>query len=531
MKRKITLFFAAVAGCFAANAQFALNESFNAPWTAAGAGWSAINLSAPASTNTPWFQGNPAAFAAFVGGTNNYIANNFQQIPANTAGGISSWLITPTLNLVNGAVLSFATRAPGTATVYADRMQVRMSQAGTNTVIPTGTTSVGTFTTLMLDINPLLNTITTNSAVNNGTVNGYPAVWTVYNLTVTGVTGTVSGRFAFRYFVDDGGQNGANSDYIGLDEVKYSIPCVGTVSSFTTCPSTSVTLMANGVNPGTTYTWNPGGSNASSITVGPAVTTVYSLTLNDNGTQCPVKTGTVTVGTNLSVNVMASSSTVCVGKSTTLTAMGGATSYTWSTLASGSSIVVTPTANTTYTVVGSAGACFGTNSITINTNPLPTITSTTSATLACTGTTVFLGGQGGTSYVWALGSQTTVANPVSLTTGTTSGVVTLTLTGTNAAGCSASIAVTQSVSLCTGINESSLATNLSVYPNPFANEINVSGVKGSIEVINMLGQVVLTTSVNENEKINTTNFAKGVYFVKVRNEQGVEVKTTKLVKN
>ncbi len=49
-------------------------------------------------------------------------------------------------------------------------------------------------------------------------------------------------------------------------------------------------------------------------------------------------------------------SNVCSGSSTTLTA-GGATSYTWSTGATTSSIVITPTANTTYSVTGATGTC------------------------------------------------------------------------------------------------------------------------------------------------------------------------------
>jgi len=48
--------------------------------------------------------------------------------------------------------------------------------------------------------------------------------------------------------------------------------------------------------------------------------------------------------------------TVCEGSSATLTATG-ATSYTWNTGATTTSIVVTPTSNTTYSVAGSSGAC------------------------------------------------------------------------------------------------------------------------------------------------------------------------------
>jgi hypothetical protein len=49
-------------------------------------------------------------------------------------------------------------------------------------------------------------------------------------------------------------------------------------------------------------------------------------------------------------------SNVCSGSSTTLTAIG-ASSYTWNTSATGSSVVVTPTANTTYSLMANSGSC------------------------------------------------------------------------------------------------------------------------------------------------------------------------------
>ena len=73
----------------------------------------------------------------------------------------------------------------------------------------TGTTStdVGTFTTLVLSVNPTL-------------VTGvYPTAFTQFTATVSGLPGVSSGRFAFRYFVTNGGPSGANSDIISIDDV------------------------------------------------------------------------------------------------------------------------------------------------------------------------------------------------------------------------------------------------------------------------------------------------------------------------
>ncbi len=54
-------------------------------------------------------------------------------------------------------------------------------------------------------------------------------------------------------------------------------------------------------------------------------------------------------------------SNVCTGATAVLTA-GGATSYTWSTGATTSTIAITPTANATYSVVGVTGSCSGNSS-------------------------------------------------------------------------------------------------------------------------------------------------------------------------
>ncbi len=77
----------------------------------------------------------------------------------------------------------------------------------------------------------------------------------------------------------------------------------------------------------------------------------------DNGTD-------ITVNALPVVTVTAGSATICVGNSVTLTT-GGATTYTWSTSAHTTSIVVTPTATTNYSVSGSSAAgCI--NSMSVN---------------------------------------------------------------------------------------------------------------------------------------------------------------------
>jgi hypothetical protein len=63
-------------------------------------------------------------------------------------------------------------------------------------------------------------------------------------------------------------------------------------------------------------------------------------------------------------------SNVCTGSSATLIA-NGATSYTWSNGATTTSIVVTPTANMSFTIIGNSGACTSPNSTPFVLNLLP----------------------------------------------------------------------------------------------------------------------------------------------------------------
>ena len=204
-----------LAGPMAASAAVLLSEGFD---TVIPAGWSTQNNSSPLGT-TGWFQGNDSVFAAQAGAPGAYVAANFN----NTSGGtISNWLLSPELSLADGSVLSFFTRTVDSP-AFPDRLQVRLSTNGASTGVGTLPTDLGDFTTLLLDINPTL------------IASGYPNTWTQFSATLSGF-GSATGRFAFRYFVNDGGPIAANSDYIGIDTVTFtggtSVPEPGTLALF-----------------------------------------------------------------------------------------------------------------------------------------------------------------------------------------------------------------------------------------------------------------------------------------------------------
>lgn len=186
----------------------AINEGFDDVTTLVPQGWAVRNNSLPVGTLS-WIQGvdDPSTFTSHSGGPTSYIAVTYLSVAGNNT--ISNWLFTPNRTFSNGDQIRFYTRTV-TGQEFPDRLQVRLSTSGSSVDVGTTPTSVGDFATLLLDINPFYG-------------NEYPEVWTQYTLTLSGLPGgSASGRIAFRYFVTNGGPEGLNSDYIGIDTFEYA---------------------------------------------------------------------------------------------------------------------------------------------------------------------------------------------------------------------------------------------------------------------------------------------------------------------
>lgn len=189
--------------------------SFSEGFEGLAPGWEIQNRSVPVGANAQGWGITTGAttFAPHAGAQ--YAFANFQATAG--VGTISAWLFSPVDTIQNGDTLKFWTRT--TDGTFPDRLQVRLSTNGNSTNVGTTATSVGDFGTLLLDINPTLSG------------SGYPTGWTQFSITISGLGGPVSGRFAFRYFVTNGGPSGANSDFIGLDDVEFtSIPAPGALA-------------------------------------------------------------------------------------------------------------------------------------------------------------------------------------------------------------------------------------------------------------------------------------------------------------
>ena len=138
-------------------------------------------------------------------------------------------------------------------------------------------------------------------------------------------------------------------------------------------------------------------------------------------------------GSGLTPSIFASTDTICSGGAVTLKVSGGTGSYTWNNGASGDSIVVRPTIDSTYVVTTGTGACSGSAfvNITVNqANPLPSSTQN-----VCAGSGVVLTvPASGSNYVWTPDSTLNTYTGDTVIASPNSGII-YTVTGLDSLGC------------------------------------------------------------------------------------------------
>lgn len=284
--------------------------------------------------------------------------------------------------------------------------------------------------------------------------------------------------------------------------VSQPAPLTITVSaSSSICSGATTTLTALGAS---TYTWNPGGLTGASVGVSPSSTTIFTATGTSSLGCVATNTTGLTVNTNPIVTV--SSSTICVGGTTTLTASGALT-YLWNTGSTSASIAVSPGSTTNYTVTGTNSfGCVNTKTTNVTVNPLPAITAVVSSTAICVGSTATLTGTGATTYTWNPGSLTgsaAVVSPGATTQYTVTGMngnscintqtVTLTVNSLPAI-----TAVVSSTAICVGSTATLTSTGATAYTwNPGA-------LTGSVISVNPTSTTIYTvTGTNGTGCVNT----------------------------
>ncbi len=213
-----------------------------------------------------------------------------------------------------------------------------------------------------------------------------------------------------------------------MSEYNVTVPTI--LGTTTICENQTTTLRASG---GTSYVWDDGSTQAL-ITVN--ATGIYTVTSTNQYGCTATNSATVLVNPLPTVNILSQES-ICMGESLNLTAVSSAGTYNWSSGENTAVITVSPTSNTTYTVlVTDENGCSSMASHQVVVNPLPNLYVSGQNTI-CQGDTTVLVATGGVSYEWNTGQTTPI-----LQTGTAG---TYMVTATTAHGCESNTSVSVTV--------------------------------------------------------------------------------------
>lgn len=196
-----------------------------------------------------------------------------------------------------------------------------------------------------------------------------------------------------------------------------------TNSTSVLCAGTNSVVYSVANESGVIYHWdyngagsNTTGNGTSSVSIDfnqNALSGTLSVYAQNSCTVTPTLTMAITVNA-LPTLTISGNNAVCDNSSDVLS-VSGANTYTWSTGSNSSSITITPTVNTVYTVNGeSAQNCFSSTSFTVESLPSPTVQITTPSATICANQTITLNAVGSsTLFIWSDG----VISPSNTVTG------------------------------------------------------------------------------------------------------------------
>jgi gliding motility-associated-like protein len=421
-------------------------QSSFSPWVLTRSCISALPVNLTTIANQQICNGNTASLTAAASGTVSW----YTAATGGTAIATGTVYTTPSLTT--------------TTTYYAEQLTAcGVSPSRTAITVTVNTIPVVAISTVASS------TICSGSSLNLAANGASTYTWSpAFNLSTTTGSAVVASPTATTIYQVTG-TDAANciSASANYTVTVNATPTVGLVSaaSVTICSGTSTTITPNGAG---SYTLNPGALTGSGFTVSPIVNTTYTITGSNASTGCISTAGGsgivyITVQASPTVGLSSASSTaICSGVNYTITP-NGATSYTLNPgNATGSTFVVSPSANTIYTITGTNGitACGSgsasavTVTLTVKATPTLGLVSAGNATI-CSGKSTVIIPNGATTYTLnpgALsGSSFTVSPPASTI---------YTITGTDA------------LTGCTSNSATSVIAGITVNAKPEANAGN-----------------------------------------------------------
>lgn len=227
--------------------------------------------------------------------------------------------------------------------------------------------------------------------------NGWSDTTQVPTVSIPDVTVDDSGQYSLQI---TGSDQDVNTSYV--DVTITAIPIISISANHDTiCSGSLLTLTATGAGTASqNYLWTPGNTNGRTKQVRPTTTVdtsyIYTVTGTYNGCSGTASDTIVVFPIpDVSVTSVPDNATICKGDTAVLYASGGE-SYEWrqnnqtSVLSLDDSLVVAPSANTTYRVIAtSAAGCTKSVTKTVTVRPRPTV-SISGADHVCLGDSVQL---------------------------------------------------------------------------------------------------------------------------------------------
>ena len=295
--------------------------------------------------------------------------------------------------------------------------------------------------------------------------------------------------------------------------INNSIFMIGSTDSLFCTNLTSVTLTAAGE---VTYTWTTW-AQTNSIVVSPTTTTEYRVVgTNTMGCISSIRFFTVFVYGGPTITVNSSPTVICGSQTATLTA-SGANSYTWSNNLTTSSISISPTVTSGYSVTGeNTIGCKQIAEIYIPVGIIPSLNP--KGKLICKGgrgaDLLVNSTNGPASYTWSTGEVNYILSVQPTIT------TSYTVYATNfPIGCTNSAVVTVTVSDCLGIDDPDpQESQITIYPNPNEGRFKISfssiSENSSIEIYDTNGKSVYLEKVKDLEnEVDLTPFPQGLYIL------------------
>lgn len=289
-------------------------------------------------------------------------------------------------------------------------------------------------------------------------------------------------------------------------DVTAAPEVIGSVDVDEICIGETITLTASG--DAVSYSW--GSEIVDGVPYTPTTTGLNSFVVAGTAASGCVATDFVNVFVHDNPLVLAPDDlTVCEGEEITLSGAGDATSYSWD---NGVTDGVPFTANvgtSTYTVTGvNDGGCESSDIVIVEVLPAPGGSGTVMhETAGNDGSIDFTasGGSGGPyTYSWSNGATTEDISAL------TAGDYTVTVFDGECYG-----TVTFTVINQLGVNDEG-ELNVSVYPNPVANQITIDYVGSyTYNIFDASGKLVLSNTANGLESVDVSEFAAGQYQIEI----------------